>query len=97
MITLFEMDFGPCSLHGGLSIVVKCVSFCTTVAKKRECCVCKPIKYTSSVTVVSQSDRPKSIHNPSVIEFFRLRICVIALFFVIVLVVYELVIEMSTA
>ena len=39
----------------------------------------KPVKHTSWVAVVSQTDRPKSVHNRCVIELFCGVVCVVPL------------------
>ena len=35
------------------------------------CWACKPVNHTSCVVVVTQTERPKKVHNHCVIELFR--------------------------
>ena len=42
-------------------------------------CACKPVNHTSWVTVVTPTDRPKSVRNRCLIELFCGVVCVVAL------------------
>ena len=52
---------------------------CTAVAVSGKVGPVKPVNHTSWVTIVTSTDRPKSVRNRSVIELFCDVVCVVIL------------------